>query len=872
MEHRYRRRIDPEPSQSQLRSIKIYMEISLIMPNRNNLKYFKWAYESIRKNQGEHTVWILSASDACTDGTLEHYEQLAAIDPHFKYLVNRGPDRLGHTILYDKIIYELCETNLAMIYHCDMYLCPGALDAIERLMYRTEITHSEIVDGQKSEGWQVLKNRKRIASLTRIEPPLHPVGREKIVMDFGTEPDNFDEIGLNTQLQIFEKLNTWKQIISADQWIGVPLKGTTAGVFAPWAFWVDEYKAIGGNDWANFSPQSKEDCCHSDTFIFIEIDGFCEYMTMRELWNRFESNKTCRSDGNFYIDFSELGIKIRCMSPYPNGKIGMGKINKILRKTVDSNRLVKIRTNWGEVVVTTDHSLIDMKLNGINIDELNSSNIWVPSNFVGDLLRPNFLHKHINFNNIGDIENDSNIRLSIIDDIDEYGNNQQLIDICEFFGFFVAEGSSSVSKNTGYLSICSTDLQLLNYMKSKSISLFGIDLWNDIIKSEKPNSKDVFHYRKTNLKLALFFKKIVGTDSAAKQVPNFIYNLPKVYQIAFLYGYLLGDGYLGTKIRRQKNEYSFSVDKKLFFRKNIFEHMVWKSTSKSEMLTAGINFLLKKCFPSIMTRIHFAKNKGKNGVYNLSTANEYRNNILEIIPYSSKNEFEEVFDLEVRGNNSFVGGIGLIGLHNSDIWNRSFLNGTEFLQTWEGFVYHLTCRGSRFNPTITTVGQNSSEWDAQNLKSSRNFIRKWGHFVRHDEYLKPEVPHKYDIACVVENCNYNLMANLEPWFAELQVDLSANQVMDYIDAEQPNTKYDLKDRIDHLPSNIENRHDIVCYIDGHKFNGDDFYCVQYLSDIITQNNPDDGCEFEVANIRLKVNRKKTYENELIICENEPIEL
>ena len=28
------------------------MEISLIQPGRNNLKYLKWSYDSIRKNQG----------------------------------------------------------------------------------------------------------------------------------------------------------------------------------------------------------------------------------------------------------------------------------------------------------------------------------------------------------------------------------------------------------------------------------------------------------------------------------------------------------------------------------------------------------------------------------------------------------------------------------------------------------------------------------------------------------------------------------------------------------------------------------------------------------------------------------------------------
>lgn len=40
------------------------------------------------------------------------------------------------------------------------------------------------------------ENRNIVVSLTRIEPPLHPNGPEKIVKDFGTEPENFDELGL----------------------------------------------------------------------------------------------------------------------------------------------------------------------------------------------------------------------------------------------------------------------------------------------------------------------------------------------------------------------------------------------------------------------------------------------------------------------------------------------------------------------------------------------------------------------------------------------------------------------------------------------------------------------------------------------------
>lgn len=52
------------------------MEISFIVPGRNNLKYAKWSYDSIQKNKGDHTVEYCFADDASTDGTWDRLERL----------------------------------------------------------------------------------------------------------------------------------------------------------------------------------------------------------------------------------------------------------------------------------------------------------------------------------------------------------------------------------------------------------------------------------------------------------------------------------------------------------------------------------------------------------------------------------------------------------------------------------------------------------------------------------------------------------------------------------------------------------------------------------------------------------------------------
>ena len=153
------------------------MKISLIIPSRNNLKYLKWAYDSVRKNQGEHEVEICVADDASTDSTAEWCKQITETDSHFKWIRNEGPERQGLVILNDRLINEVATNDICMIYHADMYLCPGALDAIEKHMYGT--AEEPVVES-------------RIVSLTRIEPPLHPPGPEKILLDCGIEPEEFD--------------------------------------------------------------------------------------------------------------------------------------------------------------------------------------------------------------------------------------------------------------------------------------------------------------------------------------------------------------------------------------------------------------------------------------------------------------------------------------------------------------------------------------------------------------------------------------------------------------------------------------------------------------------------------------------------------
>ena len=202
---------------------------------------------------------------------------------------------------------------------------------------------------------------------------------------------------------------------------------------------------------------------------------------------------------------------------------------------------------------------------------------------------------------------------------------------------------------------------------------------------------------------------------------------------------------------------------------------------------------------------------------------------------------------------------------DSDIFNRFVLAGYDLVQTWEGFVYHMTCRGSRFkdgalrNPAgqVFMKGRESSEWLAQNLRSTRNFIRKWGHMVKHDDKMHPIIPSKYNVGFVVRNCNTNLLKELEPWCSVIYVDCDYN---DYIKDEQKNTAFNLQDRI--KPYDNEKNNNVIVEFDAKMLNANNFQVLVNLSEMLYDSAEIGDMEYDIYSFSIK--SLKTYEDKLII--------
>lgn len=219
------------------------MKITFVIPSRNNLEFLQLAYDSIRRLDTKHEVLVLN--DASTDGTAEWID--AQNDEDLIVYHNPGPERIGIVGMFDKGI-EMARTDVIMAYHADMVAGP---DLDKHILKHLE--------------------KGKVISATRVEPPLHPDGPEKMLVNFGIEVEEFE----------YEKFANWVN----NEYKPKHGKTETEGIFAPWCMYREDFLAIGGHD-ELFAPQSKED---SDLFNRFVLNGYEVIQTWEGLVYHFTS-------------------------------------------------------------------------------------------------------------------------------------------------------------------------------------------------------------------------------------------------------------------------------------------------------------------------------------------------------------------------------------------------------------------------------------------------------------------------------------------------------------------------------------------------------------------------------------------------------
>lgn len=212
--------------------------LTFCIPSKNNLRYLKVAVESIRKNSYYKDNEIFVFVDKDEDKASEWLQQNG-----IRFLLNQENECKGIGYAYDTLFKE-ASNDLVVAFHADMVL---GIDADKNL----------------------IKHHKRgsVVCSTRIEPPLHPPGPEKIVKDFGMWPEEIK----------------WEEF---DQFVKSKIQEnkdkTTGSSFAPWL--IDRRDHLG----------------HDSIFlsVFEDADLFRRFVlagySMVQSWDSLVYHLTCR--------------------------------------------------------------------------------------------------------------------------------------------------------------------------------------------------------------------------------------------------------------------------------------------------------------------------------------------------------------------------------------------------------------------------------------------------------------------------------------------------------------------------------------------------------------------------------------------------
>jgi glycosyltransferase involved in cell wall biosynthesis len=284
-------------------------KITFCIPSYNNLRHLKNAYNSIRKYYTDEVELVL-IDDGSSDGTIEWLNSLQ--DENLIFW--REENRLGHTILYDKGI-EKASNEIVGILHADMYIAPNYIENITK-----HLTPGKVI------------------CATRVEPPLHPPGQEKIIQDFGLD---FDSLKIDSFYEFAKKEMDQNQ------------NKTTKGMFAPWVLYKEDFMKIGGHD-PKFAPFPYED---SDIFqrwilagyeLLQSRDALVYHLTCRgHRWNK----EIGKNDDEFKI-FEEKSRKYylkKWGSWIKNDKFGHPIISPVYRKKLiinNSNSNLEQLKDW----------------------------------------------------------------------------------------------------------------------------------------------------------------------------------------------------------------------------------------------------------------------------------------------------------------------------------------------------------------------------------------------------------------------------------------------------------------------------------------------------------------------------------------------
>ena len=247
----------------------------------NEINHVKLLFSSLEKNLSSKEHEFIVFIDSDNQGTFEWLLTQKETFPNLKILKNNLPICYGYARNINEM-FEQANNDIVSYLQSDMVIC-------------------------KDYDKEVLKYVKPGIFLcaTRVEPPLHPPGPEKITHDFGLDPTKFD---LDAFTEFAEQNKSDK---------------LTGDFFAPFTLYKKDWIDVGGHN--TLFRRSRED---SDVLIRLVLNG----VKVVQTWNALAYHFTCTSSrGPAWFDKQNVEAQQRL---------------KIQQKA-DQHELCRFTITWG---------------------------------------------------------------------------------------------------------------------------------------------------------------------------------------------------------------------------------------------------------------------------------------------------------------------------------------------------------------------------------------------------------------------------------------------------------------------------------------------------------------------------------------------
>ena len=210
----------------------------------NEINHVKLLFSSLEKNLSSKEHEFIVFIDSDNQGTFEWLLTQKETFPNLKILKNNLPICYCYSRNINEM-FEQASNDIVSYLQSDMVIC-------------------------KDYDKEVLKHVKPGIFLcaTRVEPPLHPPGPEKITHDFGLDPTKFD---LDAFTEFAEQNKSNK---------------LTGDFFAPFTLYKKDWIDVGGHN--TLFRRSRED---SDVLIRLVLNG----VKVVQTWNALAYHFTCTS-------------------------------------------------------------------------------------------------------------------------------------------------------------------------------------------------------------------------------------------------------------------------------------------------------------------------------------------------------------------------------------------------------------------------------------------------------------------------------------------------------------------------------------------------------------------------------------------------